>query len=135
MKKYLYIILFIFSSVYCFAQEQTLRVSVIGTLDTSNTTAEFRILSPAGGTIYVGGDNNTIVTNPLFVDSNNETLLCFQYSHPCYCMHPNHTLFITNSAGWDTEIPVGTQYYFSQMVPLNPSGDTVITIEFRNKKY
>ena len=46
-------------------------------------------------------------------------------------MNPNHTLFITNSAGWDTEIPVGSQYYFYQMVPLDPSGSTVITIELR----
>ena len=136
MKKFFSFLLASLLVIICEAQEQTMRVSVIASNDNSYMlNAQFNILSPNGTTIYVGshpeGEGNSVVTRPLFVNSNNETLLCFNYSHSCYCMNPNHTLFITNSAGWETVVSVGSQYYFNQMVPLDPSGYTVITIEFR----
>ena len=134
MKKILSTIILVMFTIAGVAQSHTLRVSAISD-NSGSINATFNILSPNGGYIYVGltpvGYTNSTVVEPLFINSNNETLLCFQYSHPCNCMNPNHTLFITNSAGWDTEIPVGSQYYFYQMVPLDPSGSTVITIELR----
>lgn len=134
MKRILSIIALTMLTMVAMAQSHTLRVSAI-TDNSGSMQAVFNILSPNGGYIYVGstpdGYTNSTVVEPLFINSNNETLLCFEYTHPCNCMHPNHTLFITNSAGWDTEIPVGSRYYFYQMVPLDPSGSTVITIELR----
>ena len=135
MKRLLSSIVLTLFAIICMAQSHTLRVSAIADNSGPPIQAVFSILSPNGGYIYVGstpdGYTNSTVVEPLFINSNNETLLCFEYSHPCNCMHPNHTLFITNSAGWDTEVSVGSQYYFNQMVPLDPSGHTVITIELR----
>lgn len=134
MRRLLSSIVLMMFTILCMGQNQTLRVSAISD-NSGGISATFNILSPNGGYIYVGstpdGYTNSTVVEPLFVNSNNETLLCFQYTHSCNCQNPNHTLFITNSAGWDTEIPVGSQYYFNQMVPLDPSGHTVITIELR----
>lgn len=101
-------------------------------LASSRLNVSAHLLCPNAGTIYYGasypGWTTGVVVDPLFVTSNLETYVQFQMEHPCYCVPPDHTLIVSNGLGYHKEISVGSIYTFSDMIPLDPNANTVITI-------
>ena len=132
------IVLFYANVAYGANTNQQIRIALItdNNAPFSHSSACVHVTVPFGGTIYCGltptGGSESVIVNPLFVTSDNGTLIDFTFSHSCYGSLPHgyHTLHITNSAGYDRYVQVTSSYHFNDIVPLNPSGDTVISIIF-----
>lgn len=134
MKRIL-VLLVAFFSLSCMGAnlDQTVRVSVITESFPSMVTAnvDVDVHLPMYGRIYAGvhpaGYSNSIVGKPLFVTENNEIALDFQLQHPC-THTKKHTLRVTNSCGFDEYLDVSSTCTYRAVVPLDPSGSTVISL-------
>lgn len=93
------------------------------------------LLCPFGmGNLGTGpGMNEGIILQPLFVTEDYKTYVEFSLSHGCNCGTQLHTLKVTNSRGFDKKITISNQYVFKEMIPLNPNGDTVISVSLERK--
>lgn len=97
--------------------------------------ASVHVTVPRSADIYIGstppGKSNGVIVTPLFLTEDNKTLIDFTFVHPCYANNHMHTLLITNSNGYDKTVPVKSIYHFNDVIPLDPSGSTTISIIFK----
>lgn len=151
MKKILLILCFISFSICSFGQnlKQHIRIA-IGCdhnfpqlvkhmkddkyLSLTDAEASVHVNVPRAADIYLGltpvGKSNGVIVTPLFLTEDNKTLIDFSFVHPCYAGNRTHTLLITNSNGYDKKVPVTNFYHFNDVIPLDPSGSTTISIIF-----
>ena len=108
----------------------SLRISLLKSPGSSYNAVKVQLYSPLTGTLSNVQNESTntsqsIVGNPLTI-APNMVMLSFQISGAL--QYKNRTIHISNSCGYDIDMNVDPIDTVQETVPLNPNGDTVITI-------
>lgn len=123
MKKILFIIIALFVAVFSLHAanlNQTVRVQII----TNKTYASAHVSLPVYGDISTNTGNNYVEGKPLFVTENNGAILMCTIQ-----CSGQHTVVISNGAGYAKTITVSSSASINEEIPLNDSGYTIITIQ------